>query len=445
MEEQIRQLLESSVIRHSKSPYASPAILVKKKCDTWRLCIDFRKLNSQTIKDKFPIPVIEDLLDELCGARYFTKLDLRSGYHQIRMKPEDIHKTAFRTYFGYFEYLVMPFGLTNAPATFQSLMNDIFASWMRKIMLVFFDDILIYSKSKEDHLRHIKIILDILRKQKLFAKQSKCVFAAEQVEYLGHVISAQGVATDPQKISAVKDWPIPLNITQQRASLGLVGYYRRFIRDFGLICRPLHDLLRKDSFIWTDIQTKAFHQLKHSLITAPVLALPNFNLPFVLETDASGFGLGTVLMQQGRPLAYYSRTLGIRAAEWSTSEKEALAILEALKRRCHYFLGSTLVIKTDQKSLKFMTEQKVSEGIQHKLLLKLLEFTYTIEYKKGKENKAADALSRKEMSSMPITAVTPSWTDNVEESYTQDKFCQELLQKLTVTPSLHLTSRDNQI
>jgi hypothetical protein len=199
MEEQIKKLLEAAIIQPSQSPYASPAILVRKRDGTWRLCIDFRKLNLNTIKNKFPIPVIEDLLDELYGAKYFSKLDLRAGYHQIRMHKQDIHKTAFRTYFGHFEYLVMPFGLTNAPTTFQALMNKVFAPLMRKIMLVFFHDIL------EEHVLHLQTILQVLRDNKLYAKFSKCVFATTQVEYLGHVISEQGVATDPQKIAAVKD------------------------------------------------------------------------------------------------------------------------------------------------------------------------------------------------------------------------------------------------
>jgi predicted aspartyl protease len=408
MEQQIRQLLESSIIRPSKSPYASPAILVRKKDGSWRLCIDFRKLNALTIKNKFPIPVIEDLLDELHGAKYFTKLDLRSGYHQIRMNKQDIHKTAFRTYFGHFEYLVMPFGLTNAPATFQALMNTIFAEHMRKIMLVFFDDILIYSKSKQEHIQHLKTVLQVLRENKLFAKQSKCVFATPQVEYLGHIISDKGVSTDPQKIVAVKEWPTPQTITQLRSFLGLTGYYRRFVQNYGQICRPLHDMLKKNSFKWTEVQTKAFNTLKESLITAPLMALPDFSLPFTLETDASGTGVGAVLMQQGKPIAYYNRTLGTKSAAMSTYDKEALAILEALKKWRHYLLGSELYIKTDQKSLKFITDQKVAEGIQHKLLLKLLEFNYSIDYKKGKENKAADALSRRECQLMPTAVITPS-------------------------------------
>jgi hypothetical protein len=313
-----------------------------------------------TIKNKFPIPVIEDLLDELHGAKYFSKLDLRSGYHQIRMSKQDIHKTAFRTYFGHFEYLVMPFGLTNAPATFQALMNKVFEPFMRKIMLVFFDDILIFSKTLEEHAQHLATILNVLRTNKLFAKFSKCVFATQQVEYLGHIISQHGVATDPQKIAAVQNWPVPKTITQLRGFLGLAGYYRRFVKDFGIICRPLHDMLKKHSFVWTEEQTTAFNLLKRCLTTAPVMALPNFSLPFTLETDACGTGIGAVLMQQGKPIAYFSKTLGIKNAALSTYDKEALAILEALKRWRHYLLDSDLVIKTDQK--KFEIHHRSESG-----------------------------------------------------------------------------------
>uniref|UniRef100_A0A8R7U1I3 Reverse transcriptase domain-containing protein n=1 Tax=Triticum urartu TaxID=4572 RepID=A0A8R7U1I3_TRIUA len=426
LERQVDAMLRYKIIRASESPYSSPAILVMKKDGTWRLCIDYRKLNSTTIKNKFPIPVIEDLLDELHGATYFTKLDLRSGYHQVRMDKNDIPKTAFRTYFGHYEFLVMPFGLANAPGTFQALMNSIFGPYLRKFVLVFFDDILIFSKSLSEHIAHLQIVLQLLQEHQLFAKLSKCVFAVQQVEYLGHVINGEGVSTDPGKVSTVAEWPVPTTPTQLRGFLGLCGYYKRFVKNFRIIARPLHDILKTDNFQWTTAQTQAFQALKQAMITAPVLALPNFSEPFVLETDASGAGIGAVMMQSGRPLAYYSSSLCPRNAALSTYEKEALAIIAALKRWRHYFLGNDLIIRTDHQSLQFMTDQKISTSIQHKLMLKLLELNFTLQYKKGKENIAADALSRKH-SVMAISLATPQWISVVESSYCNDAACKSLL------------------
>ena len=280
VEELVQKMLKNSEFRLSNNPFSSPAILVRKKDKTWRLCVDYRQLNSLTIKNKFPIPVIEDLLDELQGATIFSKLDLRSGYHQIRMKPEDIAKTDFSTHLGHYEYLVMPFGLTNAPATFQQLMNNIFAQHSRQFVLVFFDDILVYSKNLQQHRQHLAQVLQILRLHQLKAKISKCTFTTPSVDYLGHVLSGQGVATDPAKIQEILNWPIPLTLTELRRFLGLTGYYRRFIEGYASICRALHDILKKNSFCWTEKQQQAFEQLKKAMTTPPVLILPNFSLPF---------------------------------------------------------------------------------------------------------------------------------------------------------------------
>lgn len=338
------------------------------------------------------------------------------------MKVVDIHKTAFTTHVGHFEYIVMPFGLTNAPATFQTLMNSVLADFLRKFALVFFDDILIYSNTMQDHIIHLKTILQVLRENKLFARLIKCIFGQSEIEYLGHVISNHGVATDPTKINIIKQWPSPKSVTQLRAFLGLTGYYRRFIQGYGVICRPLFDALKKDSITWSEAHQQAFNNIKEVMSAPPVLALPDFSKPFILEADASGTGIGAVLMQNGRPISFLSKTLGPKAAACSTYEKEAMAILEALKKWKHYIASTSVIIRTDQQSLKYIHEQRLIGGIQHKLLVKLLGIDYKVEYKKGRENKVADVLSRVTHTTeiMMISQVIPAWMEQVFTSYTDD-------------------------
>lgn len=341
MEDIIVKLIASKEIQNSESPYASPAVMVRKKDGSWRLCVDYRELNSQTVKNKFPMPIIEDLVDELHGARIFSKLDLKSGYYQIRMAEKDVHKTAFRTHTGHYEYQVMPFGLTNAPATFQSLMNQVLKPFLRKFVLVFFDDILIYSQNREEHLEHLRLVLQALEKHNLVIRLKKCDFGLTKISYLGHIISQQGVATDPSKIEKILGWPTPQDVTQLRKFLGMTGYYRRFIKNYGLICRPMHDMLKKGSFQWGPEQTAAFNTLKEKMCSSPVFAMPDFDKEFVIEADACGSGIGAVLMQSGRPIAFFSKALRPKANSQSVYEKEAIAILEALKKWRHYFLGGS--------------------------------------------------------------------------------------------------------
>ncbi|KAA0060847.1 pol protein [Cucumis melo var. makuwa] len=325
---QLQELLDKGFIRPSVSPWGAPVLFVKKKDGSMRVCIDYRELNKVTVKNRYPLPRIDDLFDQLQGATVFSKIDLRSGYHQLRIKDEDVPKTAFRSRYGHYEFIVMSFGLTNAPAVFMDLMNRVFREFLDTFVIVFIDDILIYSKTEAEHEEHLRMVLQTLRDNKLYAKFSKCEFWLKQVSFLGHVVSKDGVSVDPAKIEAVTGWTRPSTVSEVRSFLGLAGYYRRFVENFSRIATPLTQLTRKGApFVWSKACEDSFQTLKQKLVTAPVLTVPDGSGSFVIYSDASKKGLGCVLMQQGKVVAYASRQLKSHEQNYPTHDLELAAVV----------------------------------------------------------------------------------------------------------------------
>ena len=398
LQAQIDDLLAQGHIRPSSSPYGAPVLFVPKKDGRWRMCVDYRALNRQTVRDRYPLPRIDDLLDRLGKAKHFTTLDLASGYHQIAVKEEDIPKTAFRTQRGQFEFVVMPFGVTNAPSTFQRMMNSLFKEEMDKFVLVYLDDILVFSATLQEHIEHIKKTLDRLREAKLYARLHKCAFFQQQVEYLGYDVSAAGICPSASKVKAVVEWPRPQSVRDIRAFLGLASFYRRFIKQFSLKARPLTDLTReKNDWQWNESQENAFNSLKQSLVLAPVLRIPDFDLPFVVTTDASLVSVGGILEQdfgQGlQPVAYESRKLNPAETRYSAYERELLGMVWAIGKWRHYLEGTHFVVQTDHSSLRHLPNQPSVNRRIWKWVSILQGYDMEIRHIPGKIN-PADALTR---------------------------------------------------
>ncbi|KAJ9546504.1 hypothetical protein OSB04_019047 [Centaurea solstitialis] len=393
---QLQELLDKGFIRPSTSPWGAPVLFVKKKDGTMRMCIDYRELNKVTVKNKYPLPRIDDLFDQLQGAKFFSKIDLRSGYHQLKVREGDIPKTAFRTRYGHYEFLVMSFGLTNAPAAFMDLMNRVCKPYLDKFVIVFIDDILIYSKTAEEHGEHLRKVLEMLKREQLYAKFSKCEFWLKEVQFLGHIVTQEGIKVDPAKIEAIKDWESPKSPSEVRSFLGLAGYYRRFIEHFSAIATPLTALTKKDvKFEWTSTCEYAFNNLKGKLTSAPILTLPNGSDGFVVYCDASKLGLGCVLMQDGKVIAYASRKLKVHELNYPTHDMELAAVVFALKIWRHYLYGVKCQIYTDHKSLQYLLNQKELNMRQRRWIELLSDYDCEILYHPGKGNVVADALSRK--------------------------------------------------
>ena len=409
LKSQLQELLDKGLIRPSVSPWGAPVLFVKNKDGTLRMCIDYRQINKVTVKKKFPLPRIEYLFDQLKGAGVFSKIDLRSGYYQLRVKEGDVPKTAFRTQYGHYEFLVMPFGLTNAPAAFMDLMNRVFRPYVDQFVVVFIDDILVYSRDAQEHEQHLRIVLETLREKKLYAKLSKCDFWLKEVSFLGHIVSAEGIRVDPAKIEAVVNWKSPQNVTEVRSFLGLAGYYRRFVRGFSVIASPLTKLLRKGiKFEWTDKCHNSFEQLKGMLVEAPVLTQPTPGKEYTLYSDASCIGLGCVLMQDGKEVAYVSRQLKPHEQNYPTHDLELAAVVFALKIWRHYLYGEKCRVYTDHKSLKYLLTQKELNLRQRRWLELFKDYDCIIDYHPGKANIVADALSRKTM--VAISLQYSDWT-----------------------------------
>ncbi|GJT10244.1 putative reverse transcriptase domain-containing protein [Tanacetum coccineum] len=397
LSEQLQELSDKDFIRPSSSPWGAPVLFVKKKDGSFRMCIDYRELNKLTVKNRYPLPRIDDLFDQLQGSSIYSKIDLRSGYHQLRVREQDIPKTAFRTRYGHYEFQVMPFGLTNAPAVFMDLMNRVCRPYLDKFVIVFIDDILIYSKNEKEHEEHLKAILGLLKEEKLYAKFSKCDFWIPKVQFLGHVIDSRGIHVDPAKIESIKDWASPKTPTEIRQFLGLAGYYRRFIEGFSKIAKSMTKLTQKGiKFDWGEKEEDAFQLIKQKLCSAPILALPEGSEDFVVYCDASHKGLGAVLMQREKVIAYASRQLKVHEKNYTTHDLELGSVVFALKLWRHYLYGTRCTVFTDHKSLQHILDQKDLNMRQRRWLELLSDYDCDIRYHPGKANVVADALSRKE-------------------------------------------------
>jgi transposase InsO family protein len=401
LKKQLDDLLSKKLIKPSTSPYGAPVLFVKKADGSLRMCVDYRGLNRITRKNRHPLPRIDELIDRFRGAKYFTKLDLISGYHQQRIYEPHTHKTAFRCRYGHFEFNVVPFGLTNAPASFSNMMLKVLDPVLDKWVVVYLDDILIYSKTKAEHLRHIRSVLALLRQHGLYAKLSKCSFMQEETEFLGHVVSKDGIHTNAGLVRAIREWPRPRKQKDVQQFIGLAQFYQQYIDKFADIALPLTSLLGEGrQFVWDEATESAFLALKTAISSAPVLRIFDPDLPSIVEADASGFAVGAVLFQIDadgfpRPVAFTSRKMNSAERNYPTHEQELLAVVHALKTWRYYLDGSHFIVYTDHDTLRhFPTQPKLTRR-QARWMELLQEYDFDFKYKRGADNIVPDALSRR--------------------------------------------------
>jgi hypothetical protein len=399
LQKQIQDLLEKGYIQESISPCSIPTLLTPKKDGSWRMCVDSRAINKITVKYRFPIPRLDDMLDCLAGSKNFSKIDLRSGYHQIRMRESDEWKTAFKTPHGLYEWLVMPFGLTNAPSTFIRVMTEMLRPVLGLCAVVYFDDILVYSKSLADHIQHLEGVFKLLREYKFYANTKKCTFATNQVGFLGYIVSDTGIKMDPSKTKAIVEWPTPKTVSEVRSFHGLATFYRRFVKNFSSIAAPLTDCLKQQTLQWTEASEASFNALKTALTTAPILQVPDFDKVFEVDTDASIQGIGGVLSQ------------------------------EAIKHWQYYLAYKEFVLHTDHEALKHLNSQQGLHKRHAKWVAFLQQFNFSIIHKAGCLNKLADGLSRRQALLTEMKALVPGF-EVFKEHYESDKKLAAVLEAL---------------
>jgi RNase H-like domain found in reverse transcriptase/Reverse transcriptase (RNA-dependent DNA polymerase) len=399
IERNVQELLDAKVTELASSPWASNVLLVKKKDGSWRFCVDYRKLNDLTKKEAYPLPRIDACLESLGGSCYFSTLDLRSGYWQTELDPRDADKTAFITRSGQYRFTVLSMGLANAPSQFQRLMDLVLAGLLWNCCLVYLDDIIVFSKTFDQHLERLAAVFDRLSKPSLKMKASKCELFREKVHFLGHVVSSSGMSADPEKIKVVASWPRPRDLHELRSFIGLASYYRRFILGFADLARPLHLLTVKGQpFVWESAQENAFHTLEERLISAPILGSPTDTGQYVLDTDASLHGLGAVLQQQQgdeiRVIAYASRTLSRAEQNYSTTRRELLAVIFGFKQFRQFLLGKHFLLRVDHSALAYLRKSPDLMGQAARWLELIEEYDFTIVHRFGSSHGNCDALSR---------------------------------------------------
>src|ERR1700730_13569835 len=413
------------------------------------MCIDYRGLNKITKKSRYPLPHTDDLIERLKHADYLTKLDLRSGYHQLRMADDSIDKTAFITRYGLYEFLVMPFGLCNAPSTFMRMMNDILRPLIDTCVIVFLDDILIYSATLDQHYKDVSSVFDLLKQNKLYVKMSKCEFFKHEVQFLGHIVGKGSVKMCPDKLDAIRTWPAPTNVHELRSFLGMCGYYRKFVKGFSDIAAPLFDLTKDDQreYAWREIHQQSFEQLRDALLTGPVLKLPDHKKDWIMYCDASGKSIGGVLAQHDdrgdlRPVLFMSHKLSGAELNWPVHDKEMYAIVYMFKTCRMYVQGKHVTIYTDHRSLEHFMAQPSLSPRQTRWMEYLASYDWTIVYMEGKYNVVADALSRRpsdndapsdtisdelEVFAVSSPIVSDDFIQGLKDGYHENTACQSVL------------------